>query len=63
MSKLIRAMLISAVATGAAAVVLKTLMPAVPKPSAPRGAGAYVDADELSDEQRDLLMQEMAAEM
>ena len=60
MSKLFRALLISAVATGAAAVVWTALRPAPPAPTRPRsGPGPYVDADALTDEQRDLLMQEM----
>ena len=60
MSKLFRALLISAVATGTAAVVLKLLKPDTPPTSRPGSStGPYVDADALSHEQRDLLMQEL----
>ena len=49
MPKIIRALLISAVATGVAAVVLKTLRPeAAPPPPTRQGAGPYIDADHLS---------------
>lgn len=63
MNRILRALLISAVATGTAAVVLKILRPEPPRPPAPAraGSGPYVDADRLTEEQRDLLMQEMEA--
>lgn len=60
MSKLFRALLISAVATGTAAVVLNILKPEErPTPRPKPGTGPYVDADAMTDEQRDLLMQEL----
>lgn len=65
MSKIFRALLISAVATGAAAVVLHFMQPpASEKPRRPVDASKpYVDADDLTDEQQDLLMQELGAQV
>ena len=63
MSKLWKALLISAVATGAAAVALKLIEPqpeATPA-SASDADDAYQDLDALTSEQQDLLMQEMGA--
>ncbi len=54
--------MISAVATGAAAVVLKLFEPAPPSPEPkpkPEIDGSYVDADTMTKEQQDLLMQEL----
>lgn len=60
MNKLFRALLISAVATGTAAVVLNILRPGEPPTPRPKpGTGPYVDADAMTDTQRDLLMQEL----
>jgi hypothetical protein len=60
MSKLFRALLISAIATGTAAVVLKMVRPeTAPTPRPKDSTGPYVDADAMTDEQRDLLMQEL----
>ncbi len=63
MSKLWRALLISAVATGAAAVALKLIEPTPEAPPAPASDAdtAYQDLDALTPEQQDLLMQEMGA--
>ncbi len=60
-------MLISAVATAAAAVVLKLIEPVAP-PAAPEaapdhGGGPYVDADTMTKEQQDLLLQELSAQI
>ena len=62
MSKLWKALLISAVATGAAALALKLIEP-TPPTSAPASdaADAYEDLDALTPEQQALLMQEMGA--
>lgn len=63
MSKLWKALLISAVATGAAAVALKLIEPqAETTPASASDADdAYQDLDALTPEQQDLLMQEMGA--
>lgn len=61
MSRILRALLISAVATGAAAAVLQALSTGKRTPKKP--PGALVDVDELSPEERSLLMQEMTAEL
>ncbi len=64
MSKILRALLISAVATGLAAVALKML-----EPETARTAGLaaksnpYVDADGMTEEERDLLVQELAEQL
>ena len=64
MSKLLRALLVSAVATGAAAVVLKLIEPEAPPPSVPRKAtGPYVDADTMTKEQQAALLQELDAQI
>ena len=65
MSKLFRALLVSAAATGAAAVVLKLLEPqqAPPPPAPPRATGPYVDADTMTKEQQDALLQELDAQI
>lgn len=65
MSKLFRALLISAVATGAAAVVLKLFEPEPSfRPSTKQHAdGPYVDADRMTDEERDLLIDELASQL
>jgi len=65
MSKLWRALFIAAVATGAAAVVLKLIEPEPsPSPSAPpRSEAPYVDADAMPKEQQDLLLQELDAQL
>ena len=62
MSKLWRALLISAVATGAAAVALKLIEPQ-PEPPAPASNAddPSADPDALTQEQQDLLMQELGA--
>lgn len=62
MSKLFRALLVSAVATGAAAVVLKLIEPEAP-PVPSKATGPYVDADALPKEQRDALLQELDAQI
>ena len=62
MSKFWRALLVSAVATGAAVVVMKLIEPETPPaaPPADKGSGgAYVDADTMTKEEQDLLMQEL----
>lgn len=63
MSKLLRALLVSAVATGAAAAVLHLLMPeaAAPPlpPRRPAPADGIVDADALPEAERDLLLREL----
>jgi hypothetical protein len=60
MSKFFRALLISAIATGTAAAVLKLIRPDEPPTLRPKPAtGPYVDADDMTAEQRNLLMQEM----
>lgn len=63
MSKLFRALVISAVATGILAVVLEARQnkEAATKPAAAK-ASPEVDADALTGEQKDLLMKEMGAE-
>ncbi len=65
MSKLFRALLVSAVAAGAAAVVLKLLEPekAPPLPAPPQATGPYVDADTMTKEQQDALLQELDAQI
>lgn len=65
MSKLIRALLISTVATGVAAVVWQAIRPAAPPAPAPRRprAGDPVEADALPPDQRDLLLRELDAQL
>lgn len=64
MSKLLRALFISAIATGAAAVVLKLVEPdKTAPPPTPTSKGPYVDADEMSPEQQELLMQELESQL
>ncbi len=63
MSKFFRALLLSAVATGAAAVVFKLIEPEAPPPAPPRATGPYVDADTMTKEQRDALLQELEAQI
>lgn len=65
MSKLWRALLISAVATGTAAVIMKLIEPEKPlsAPTPPAHQGPYVDADAMPQEQQDLLMQELASQL
>ena len=63
MSKFWRALLISAVATGAAAVVMKLIEPEAPPAAASDRRGPYVDADTMTQEEQDLLMQELSAQV
>ena len=63
MSKLFRALLLSAVATGAAAVVLKLIETEAPPAAPPRATGPYEDADAMTQEQRDALLQELDAQI
>ncbi len=63
MSKLFRALLLSAIATGAAAVVLKLIEPEAPPPAPSRTTGLYVDADTMTKEQQDALLQELEAQI
>lgn len=65
MSKLFKALLVAAVATGAAAVMLKLIAPQeIPPPSAPPPAkGPYVDADTMTKEQQDALLEELNAQI
>ena len=65
MSTIFRALFISAVATGAAAVVLHFLQPSTPeKPPRPvKPADPYVDADDLTDEQQELMLKELGAHL
>lgn len=63
MSKFFRALFISAVATGVAAIVLNKMRRPTPSASdLPQDDTQQVDADRLTDEQRDLLVQEMEAQ-
>lgn len=61
MSKLWRALFIATVATGAAAGVLKLIepKPSSSAPASPRADTPYVDADAMSEEQQNLLLQEL----
>lgn len=65
MNRLFRALLLAGLAGGVAAVVLKQLRPApfppprVPLPQAP----TPVDADALTDDERELLVRELSAEV
>lgn len=63
MSKLLRALLISAAATGAAALLLNALdLESVDVP--PRDPGFLgIDPDELSEEEVDALMEELASQL
>jgi len=63
MSKLFRALLLSAIATGAAAVVLKLIEPEALPPAPSRATGPYVDADTMTKEQQDTLLQELDAQI
>jgi len=63
MSKLFRALLLSAIATGAAAVVLKLIEPKAPPLAPSRTTGPYVDADTMTKEQQDALLQELDAQI
>ena len=63
MSKLFRALLLSAIATGAAAVVLKLIEPEAPPPAPSRTTGPYVDADTMTKEQQNALLQELDAQI
>ena len=63
MSKFWRALLVSAVATGAAAVVMKLIVPEAPPAAPPASKGPYVDADTMTKEEQDLLMQELEASL
>ncbi len=64
MSKILRALLISAVATGVAAVVLRLVAPEPPAaPRPPASSGPYVDADHMTAEQKDLLMRELETQL
>lgn len=61
MSKVIRALFVSAVATGVAAVVMTALRsPKPPRPRQPSMPG-YVDAEALSADEQEHLAQELAA--
>ena len=64
MSKFWRALLVSAAATAAAAVVMKLVEPdAPPVDASPTTDGPYVDADAMTREEQDLLMQELGAQL
>ena len=65
MSKLFRALLLTAVATGAAAAVLKLIEPekTPPLPAPPKANGPYVDADTMTKEEQDALLQELDAQI
>lgn len=63
MSKLFRALMISAVATGVLALVLEGRQKQKPKtPTPSSNTSPEVDADALTSDQQDLLMKEMGAE-
>lgn len=63
MSKLWRALFVSAVATGTAAVVLKLIEPeeTSPPPAPAKAKDPYVDADAMTKEQQNALLQELEA--
>ena len=63
MNRFFRALFISALTTGAAAAVVYTLKrtaPPPPDPQGPRDDTRMVDADRMTEEQRDLAVQELA---
>jgi hypothetical protein len=62
MSTLVRALLLSAAATGVAAVVMKAVLPS--EPSRPRRASPPpADPDALTPEEEQMLVQELAAQV
>lgn len=63
MPDVLRALLISAVATGAAAVVLQALRPTPATVLDDPESEPYVDADRMSPEERALLMQELEGQL
>lgn len=64
MSKVWRALLISAVATGAAAVVLKLIEPEKTPPPPPLPSqNPYVDADTMTPDEQAMLLQELDAQL
>lgn len=64
MHRILRALLISAVATGAAAVVMNTVMrrPTLVETKEDSDT-SYVDADRLSEEEQDALLNELASQL
>ena len=62
MSRILRALLISAAATGVAAVVLQKLRPAAPSPK-PKPKRPAADPDALTPDEEQMLLDELAAQV
>jgi len=65
MSKILRALLISAAATGLAALLVNTLQqpgPVPPPPALPTGP-TEIDADRLDPAEKDVLLEELATQL
>ena len=63
MSNFLRALLISAAATGVAAVVLKTLQPSEPAPPPRMPARPAADPDALTPDEEQMLLDELGAQL